>query len=47
MNLTEQGVFQLMDRVEGFSKSVGEELDEITARLQKVRDQLAARDKLK
>jgi len=36
-----------MDRVEGFNKSVGDELDDITSKLQKVRDQLAARDKIK
>ena len=47
LNKTEQAVFQLMDRVEGFNKSVGDELDDITSKLQKVRDQLAARDKIK
>jgi len=47
LNYTEGAVFNLMGKVDAFSKTVGEELDEITAKLQKVRDQLANKDSFK
>jgi len=43
--VTEQAVNQLMEKVEGFNQSIGQELDEVTNRLQKIRDQLAGKDR--
>ncbi len=43
--MTEQAIHELMDQVGSFGKSLGTELDEVTESLQKVRDQLAMKER--
>jgi hypothetical protein len=42
---TENAVTQLMEKVETFNQTIGQELDEVTNKLQKIRDQLAGKDR--